>query len=628
MLSALRVLFGSIVLIENNISNNNNDFLLLSVEAASFVSSSKRTKGVLGVVHRRQQQQRQKQQQQQQLYSSLRDNDNDNTIDDDSSTTTTTRRIKNSKNTVIASNFWYSVVAKNNQEDTFSSLAVGKSNSGNNNNNNNNTPRNVVPPPCVPTLDKDGPLPASAYVVVCRPGNGNAQQPQQQSNDVEDDDDKVKKTCRMAVALDVPYLRRSCQQEQITPREMVAKLHEYIDAGLSTFHFKTMIRTQQQQQQQEWAEETIFNTLYRETPLSVMKKCQFVIPLRLLFASLPQSSSSSSSSYTPSAIRKRVVSSLMRMGGGDAIDCLQVQYNNNKESSSLYLYDVLDTLNDLKREGLLRSVAGCNIPAHHLQTAKQYGFDIDSNQVDLNLLDPSAYLEQQQQQNILCQNYLDNNNNNMPPLLFASSPLAGGLLTDRYVGRKEQMPFPWQFTLSERQHWNRDVPAWMKRHGYNAVVDDAQEQQQQQQQQQDRAGGGVMQQQQQWQAYQSQILAELEMIALKHRVSVASVALRWTMQLEQVASTIATCRLLYPDDGFKRKDRVQQLRQVFRFELDEEDMKRLWELTGQKQEQEPTHPEQLDEDETLFKEMMEDESGLFVPKGGPDIDFSNKKLWL
>ena len=185
------------------------------------------------------------------------------------------------------------------------------------------------------------------------------------------------------------------------------------------------------------------------------------------------------------------------------------------------------------------------------------------------------------------------------PLLVAG-PLAGGLLTHRHIGKKT----PGDLTRAEQRHWNTSFQTWLERNEYTHTEN----------------------KNDMWEIYQSNVVSVLEQIALKHGVSISTVALRWSLQLPRVAGVVVSCRLIPPDDGLRRKDRTQELRQVFRFELDEEDMKQLWDLTGYAK-GERTSLASLEEDMTLDA-MTENESGLFVPRGGSGVQIPSRELWL
>jgi diketogulonate reductase-like aldo/keto reductase len=120
-------------------------------------------------------------------------------------------------------------------------------------------------------------------------------------------------------------------------------------------------------------------------------------------------------------------------------------------------------------------------------------------------------------------------------------------------------------------------------------------------------------------------------IAVKHEVSISTVALRWTLQAQDVAATVVSNRMLSSDDEDPRvlRDRPKQLRQVFKLDLDDEDMEQLWEVSGRLV---PVPYEGDRDEEELYMEMMESESkgGLFLPKKSQQQspNRSSRALWL
>ena len=96
---------------------------------------------------------------------------------------------------------------------------------------------------------------------------------------------------------------------------------------------------------------------------------------------------------------------------------------------------------------------------------------------------------------------------------------------------------------------------------------------------------------------------------MKHDVSISAVALRWALECSTgdgpvVTSALADIDLDDPRGDFPQK--LIELRQVFRFQLDEEDRDILSEIS----------PRQLEEKQGFGEE------------GFPDIDFNNPILWL
>ena len=416
--------------------------------------------------------------------------------------------------------------------------------------------------PFVPTLDKNGPLPHGAYT---SPG---------------DPTFEPKEVCRIPVCLDIPEMRRTVGKGEISTSVVVRRMQEFIDSGFTSFQVKAT-----GQEHRHWAEENILGRLRQASPAFVMNKCELRIPLKVPPAN-------SAVGVQASSVRKSLLESLHRVGG-DALDCVQIQHDKN----SPYIFDVLENLEELKRDGLVRSVCGCNIPALTVRTMNDYGFRIDSNQLDVNMLNPDAH---SMDQALLSEDL------HVP--IFWSSALAGGLLTNRYNG-VEVMPKLWQLRLAERRQWNTNLPIWADRQGYTK---------------------GNLDQDDKWiwDAYQLKLLSALEQMAQKHGVSISSVMLRWSLQQDHVASVPVTCRLVYPDDGLKRVPRQQELREVFRFKLDDDDVEELWGLSGRKSPEAFQGNLREPPDSFFSDEMIENESGLMLPGSHRRDERGNQKLWL
>jgi len=435
--------------------------------------------------------------------------------------------------------------------------------------------------------------------------------------------------CRIQIAWDVTDLHRLLKAE-ITSQDiadMVQTMQSSIDSDLTTFQLKT-----HDSHQQQWAETNIYGSLIRETPASILEHCHLTVPLRLcdVIADNDHDSTTTSTPWivgsrvTSASVRSAIVASLSRTGS-DCIDDVQINFPMQPSGASqkfnyYYYLDLLDALQDLKREGLVRGVSARNIPSDQfLFMTQQAGFGhmIITNQLDANLLDPANLLHiNESNHDMLLQQQQESTRR---PLTVVASPLAGGWLTDRFLDRaidgSRQLPpvsTRWlkQLSFQERRQWQCGiVESWSLKHCPNNNHDDIR----------------VL-----WQAYHDKLLSPLQEMAHKHGVSIASVVLRWILQIENVASTTVACRLLpnrhYWDE--RRRDnqnRAQQLRQVFQFELDDRDMDDLWELSGQIIEKQQQQPVDVDfgEHDWLGQEdhpTMETTSGLFIPGA--------KRLWL
>lgn len=375
-----------------------------------------------------------------------------------------------------------------------------------------------------------------------------------------------KATCRISLALN---LLDAQNDDELEPHTIVSNIQKFVDDGLTSFHLFSHPHNFQR-----WCESNILNQFMKSSPQYQVDRCQFTVPLLL-----PNDVDSMS-------IRSILLGSLKRIGT-EAIDCVQLQY----KPTSMYHLDALDCLNDLQREGYVRSVVGANLPSHIVKMARDSGFILDTNQMECNLLDPTRYLTQ--------------NNDDLP--LVVSRPLAGGFLTEKY-GAVASPPRKLA-NAGERYHYKTTLRNWKERYAeaafhYERARDSYD------------TSPRIPIPQAVWPAYQSIALATVQSIARKYGVSVASVALRWSLQLDNVVGATVACRL-DKEPVYSRK-RISELREVFTFSLEEEDMESLWQLSGC---QSPSQAaalgvatEEMDTDER----MERDASGLFLPSTRKD----------
>ena len=193
------------------------------------------------------------------------------------------------------------------------------------------------------------------------------------------------------------------------------------------------------------------------------------------------------------------------------IDLLQFHWWSFEHLAYL---DAMKELDKLRREGLIRHLGVTNFDTAHLRVVVKHGVEIVSNQVCFSLLDRRAAGEM----SAFCLEH--------GVRLLAYGTLAGGFLTERWLGRPEPAG-------DEINDWSK-----MK---YKRFVD---------------AAGG-------WPALQA-ILAALDKVARRKSVSIANVATRWTLEQPAVAAVIVGARLgerRHTDDNLK----------VFSFALDAED---------------------------------------------------------
>lgn len=227
---------------------------------------------------------------------------------------------------------------------------------------------------------------------------------------------------------------------------------------------------------------------------------------------------------TPEGVRAGVETAIARMGGVP-LDLLQFHAWVYWDPAWL---DALFSLVELQREGLVRHIGLTNFDTAHCRMALATGLPIVSNQVCFSLIDrrPLRGLSP------LCAA------TDMKLLCYGT--VAGGLLTDRWLGRTEVAA--------------DDMPTWslMK---YKRFVEAAEA----------RGGGG-------WDALQS-LLETQRLIAEARGVSMANIAVRWVLQQPGVAGAIVGARL-------GASEHIADTLRTFSFDLSAEECQRLEEAAA------------------------------------------------
>ena len=213
---------------------------------------------------------------------------------------------------------------------------------------------------------------------------------------------------------------------------------------------------------------------------------------------------------TRADVRTAVETALGRLKSS-AIDLLQFHCWNYADPSYL---DGLLYLQELQQEGLIRHLGMTNTDTAHLRVILASGIEVVSNQVSFSLLDQRAAGPL----SALC---LERGIK-----LLAYGTLAGGLLTDRYLGRPEP-DIPGAGTWSEMK--------------YKRFLDVA---------------GG-------WESLQ-ELLATLDAIAGRHDASIANVASRYILDQSAVGGVIVGARL-------GESEHIEDNLRLFRLRLDERD---------------------------------------------------------
>jgi aryl-alcohol dehydrogenase-like predicted oxidoreductase/enamine deaminase RidA (YjgF/YER057c/UK114 family) len=215
---------------------------------------------------------------------------------------------------------------------------------------------------------------------------------------------------------------------------------------------------------------------------------------------------------SPEAVRAGIAERLERLGVA-SIDLLQLHWWMFEHPGYI---DAMKELEALRAEGRIRHIGLTNFDTDHLRVLVKHGFPIVSNQVSFSLLDRRAA----EDMSAFC---VANG-----VRLLAYGTLAGGFLTDRWVGAPEPV----------------SIADWSKSK-YKRFIDTI---------------GG-------WSTLQT-ILDALAGVARGHGVSVANVATRWVLEQPAVAAVIVGARL------GEREHRADNAA-LFSFALDEDDRARI-----------------------------------------------------
>ncbi|HWK45772.1 MAG TPA: aldo/keto reductase [Stellaceae bacterium] len=192
---------------------------------------------------------------------------------------------------------------------------------------------------------------------------------------------------------------------------------------------------------------------------------------------------------TIDVVRAGVRRSLDRLGVS-TIDLLQFHWWTFEHTAYL---EAAKGLAELRSEGLIRHIGVTNFDTAHLRVLVKHGIPIVSNQISFSVLDRRAAAEM----SAFCLEH--------GIRLFAYGTLAGGLISERWLGQPEP-PAP-------------DIADWSKMK-YKRFVDEI-------------GGWAVLQ----------KILGALDRVGRKHGVSIPNVATRWVLDHPAVAATIIGARL-------------------------------------------------------------------------------------
>ncbi|KAL7513526.1 hypothetical protein ACHAXN_010748 [Cyclotella atomus] len=315
-------------------------------------------------------------------------------------------------------------------------------------------------------------------------------------------------------------------------------------------------------------ESNFYSKLRQNTPSSVLRSCQFAVDMEIpsiLHVSDPildKNKPAPSVSYGNGwAVRKSISDALLRIKT-DCLDSVILEYKSN----SAYHLDVLNTLCEMKLEGIIKLVSTKKFPPSLLQSALGCGFDIYANEGDCSLLNTRSYLQSDMRlvDKVECKQ-------------IVSAPLAGGLLTTPFRTKEDIR----QLTSIDKQQFAAVYT--------NLGCDSAEK----------------------WSRYRK-VIDTVDDIAFKHRVAFESVALRWLLQVNPNNMISVGSKLgmdLAEENGGLPFTRQSQLRQVFGFSLEEEDMHRLSKVAD-------------------VNQQTQAKSSIETKLDGDFIDFNDKSLWV
>jgi Aldo/keto reductase family len=518
-----------------------------------------------------------------------------------------------------ASNFWYTVSRRNPPSDpqVFTSriatptLSTSASNPP--------APLAAVatedPLPCVLTLDSEGPLPPGAYVTTTKT-----------TTTIEDSTDgEAKPTCRISVALS-SLRREGGSDDDFDVSLQVRGMQRFIDSGLTSFQLPGTVNDDDDTSivQDDRLDAVLYRQLQRDTPRSVLNRVKVTVPVPL-------------SQIQSARAARTVVMDLLMQYRTDALDDVQLVFRNNEDDNANhaktdgsprgsnrdrferggspsrnprrryrsdlfpsdvlrkgheYMLDALDALRDLQREGYVRSVSTRNLPPDAQWLAEQCGLveAIRSNVADGSLLWRPGSRNGQVVPQVQTQEDYDATlripSKRLPTIL--SSPLAGGLLSDRYLNC---LSLGHVSRVSEREQRRRIkiLQDYAMRHRSASA---------------DKSESSSLSDVSAWREYQTALDAIHQTSRGYVGSDVASVSLRWLLQqqhlraptsggqhetdplrnIPRIGGVVVATNFYDPnqhDDAEKQiARRIKSLRSVFTFQLSNDEMEQLNDLSG------------------------------------------------
>ncbi|MBF2020577.1 MAG: aldo/keto reductase [Hydrococcus sp. C42_A2020_068] len=284
---------------------------------------------------------------------------------------------------------------------------------------------------------------------------------------------------------------------RINPNQAIQEMFQYMDAGFTTWDLAD-----------HYGPAEDFIGAFRRQ-LAASRGQEALANLQAFTKWVPRPAK-----MTRQLVEKNIDISLQRMGV-EALDLMQFHWWDYRDTNYL---DALHYMAELQKEGKIKHLALTNFDTERLKIIVDAGIKIVSNQVQFSLVDRRPLVKMVE----FCQR------NNLQ--LLAYGTLAGGLLSEKYLGQSE--PELMSLTTASLRKYKNMVDVW----------------------------GG-------WQLLQ-ELLTVLKQIADKHRVSIANVAVRYVLEQPTVAGAIVGARLSV-------SEHLEDNAKVFNFSLDEEDYRQL-----------------------------------------------------
>lgn len=344
---------------------------------------------------------------------------------------------------------------------------------------------------------------------------------------------EAKRACRIILALDWKQKKKLVngkfyRQQSMERNQVIRQIQDCIAAGFQTFQLVV-------DGNKDDDVEMIRHVL-KETP-------NFVEMHWIVRLDIPRQ-------ISVSTIRETVFDMLSTIQS-DSLDTILIPYRSDFHQSE-YLLEILDVLHDMQRDGYIRSIGVENWPAELIAKAMACGLTIDVCQRNANLLLPGLQ------------------HDTTSPFEISewwTNPLAGHVLSSIFVARSEPP--------THSDGW-KDVLAWfdIKKNSEKSWAP--------------KYKSGGISNAKLWKLFQEEVYEILEGLSWKYEVSISTIVLRWTLQEKMEAAeqkSMSPSSVVYPlylmeEPENHLETQIRGLRDVFRFELQDEDMETLNRITA------------------------------------------------